>query len=59
MLTAQQRNEFDRYGFVRMPGAIAKSAAEEMPAMLWSVAQSTTFSDPETGNDRSDGDRCS
>jgi Phytanoyl-CoA dioxygenase (PhyH) len=36
MLTAQQRNEFDRYGFVRMPGAIAKSAAEEMLRTVWS-----------------------
>ena len=35
MLTAEQRNEFDQYGIVRMPGAVAKSAAEEMLATVW------------------------
>jgi len=35
MLTAEQRDEFDRYGIVRMPGAVAKSAAEDMLRTIW------------------------
>ena len=35
MLTAEQRDEFNRCGIVRMPGAIAKSAVEEMLATIW------------------------
>ncbi len=35
MLTAEQRDEFDRFGIVRMPGAIAKSAVEEMLGTVW------------------------
>ncbi len=35
MLTDQQRDEFDRYGIVRMPGAVSKAAADEMLATVW------------------------
>ena len=35
MLTDQQRDEFDRFGIVRMPGAVAKSDAEEMLGIVW------------------------
>ena len=35
MLTDEQRDEFDRFGIVRMPNAIAKSAAEEMLGVVW------------------------
>jgi hypothetical protein len=35
MLTDEQRDEFDRFGIVRMPGAIAKSAADEMLRVVW------------------------
>ena len=35
MLNAEQRSEFDRYGMVRMPGAIAHSAVEEMLGIVW------------------------
>ena len=35
MLSGQQRDEFDRYGIVRMPGAVGKAAADEMLATVW------------------------
>ena len=35
MLTAEQRDEFDRCGMVRMPGAVAEAAAEEMLRTVW------------------------
>ena len=35
MLTAEQRDEFDRFGLVRMPGAVVKAAADEMLATVW------------------------
>ncbi|MGC2494527.1 phytanoyl-CoA dioxygenase family protein [Candidatus Binatus sp.] len=35
MLTGQQRDEFDRYGIVRMPGAVGKAAADEMLTTVW------------------------
>ena len=35
MLTDEQRDEFDRFGIVRMPGAIVKSAADEMLGVVW------------------------
>ena len=35
MLTAEQRDEFDRDGMVTMPGALAKSTAEEMLRIVW------------------------
>ena len=35
MLTDERRDEFDRCGIVRMPGAIAKSAVDEMLGVVW------------------------
>ena len=35
MLTTEQRSEFDQYGIVRMPGAVAKAASEEMLRTIW------------------------
>ena len=35
MLTSEQREEFDRFGIVRLPGAIARSDAEEMCECVW------------------------
>jgi Phytanoyl-CoA dioxygenase (PhyH) len=35
MLTDQQRDEFDRFGIVRMPRAITRSATEEMLGIVW------------------------
>ena len=35
MLTDLQRDEFDRNGMVRMPGAVGKAAADEMLATVW------------------------
>jgi len=35
MLTNQQRDEFDRFGIVRMAGAVAKADAEEMLGIVW------------------------
>jgi hypothetical protein len=35
MLTDEQRDEFDRCGIIRMPGAIAKSSVEEMLGIVW------------------------
>ncbi len=35
MLTADQRNEFNQSGIVRLPGAIAKSEVEEMLGRIW------------------------
>jgi hypothetical protein len=35
MLTAEQRARFDAEGFVRLPGAFAKEAADAMAARVW------------------------
>ena len=35
MLTTEQLEEFDRSGIVRMPGAVAESAAEGMLRTIW------------------------
>lgn len=35
MLIAEQRDEFDRFGIVRMPGAVAKSDADAMLGIVW------------------------
>ena len=35
MLTAEQRARFGAEGFVRLPGAFAKEAADAMAARVW------------------------
>jgi ectoine hydroxylase-related dioxygenase (phytanoyl-CoA dioxygenase family) len=35
MLTTKQMDEFNLHGIVRMPGAVEKSAAEEMQQIIW------------------------
>jgi hypothetical protein len=37
MLTPQQRQDFDRFGIVRMPGAVSRAHAEEMRDAIWDV----------------------
>ena len=61
MLTDEQRDEFDRYGIVRMPGAIAKSDAEVMLGIVWDSLRERhhihrgapeTWPEPYTGGDQ-------
>jgi Phytanoyl-CoA dioxygenase (PhyH) len=39
MLTAEQRKEFDRSGIIRLPGAIAPSAVQEMCDCVWDAVE--------------------
>jgi Phytanoyl-CoA dioxygenase (PhyH) len=40
MLTAEQRKEFDRFGIVSVPGAIAVGVAKEMCDCVWNILDS-------------------
>lgn len=61
MLTTAQREEFDRSGIVRMRGAVAESAAEEMLQTIWNCLRDRyhihrdapdTWPEPEAGDTR-------
>jgi phytanoyl-CoA dioxygenase PhyH len=61
MLTAEQREEFNRTGLVRLPGAVTQSAADEMLRTVWDCLRDRyyihreardTWPKPETRNGR-------
>ncbi len=61
MLTTEQRQEFDRSGIVRMRGAVAESAAEDMLRTIWNCLRDrhyihrdapNTWPEPKAGSTR-------